>query len=217
MTAGHYGKITRRDWEDVIDRRIDDALSEHFTHLPGKIVSFDPVKQQATVEVQYKPRHNGQPVDMPDLTEVPVVMPRGGTSYGLTFPIAAGDGVMLKFQSRNMETSYGEGTKAEGPTLRAGDLSDSAAIVGYEPSPKAFADYDAVNMHLRGPVGGFKLSPEGKMSFKGADDEEMVTILFDLIDTLLQSIDVEGPGFDPATRAALADLKSRTTKIKLEA
>ena len=71
MSMGYRGKTTNARRETVAVQ----AQSEReamWGEITGTIVSFDPTTQTASIQPDYKPRHNGEPVSMPQLDEVPV-------------------------------------------------------------------------------------------------------------------------------------------------
>lgn len=159
--AEYLASKAQRDLPRVAASRGTEAERlDTFTALPGRIVSFDPASQRATVKVMYKPRLNGEVRDFPDLLEVPVVMPRAG-GFAVTFPVAAGDGVQLVFQSRSAEAWYEDGEASEAPQARAHDLSDAVAMVGMEPKPRILPNYDPTNMTVTGPNGTMTMTPAG--------------------------------------------------------
>lgn len=199
--------------------RLDDAMAQFaqtereaiYTALPGRVVSFDPATQRATVKPLYKAKFNGEAVEMPELVEVPVVMPRGG-GFAFTFPIAAGDGVQLMFQSRNSDLWYNEGGEQEGFTARMHDLSDAVAMPGLEPSPRALSDYNADSFELRSEDGTTKIeiTDDGKIAFE-SDGEELVNILDEFM-AVMQSHTNEGLAHDQA--GTVAALRSRLNALK---
>jgi hypothetical protein len=144
--------------------RLDDAIAQFaqaeresiYTALPGKIVSFDPATQRATVQPLYKAKFNGEATAMPELVEVPVVFPRGG-GYAITFPVKAGDGVQLMFQSRNSDLWYQDGGEQEGFSARMHDLSDAVAIPGLEPGPRALEDVQDDRFEIRADDPGTRI------------------------------------------------------------
>lgn len=191
--AGHNGKAVRGSVSQAIGEAIDARLRDVHTALPGRIKSFDPATQRATVEVLHKPRFNGRPVDMPDLIEVPVVMPRGG-GFAFTFPLKVGDGVQLMFQERNMETFYERGDRDAPPTLRMHDLSDAVAIPGLEPGPRVLGDYNADSFELRSVDGTTKveITADGKIAFESGG-EELVSIIHDALVILRDHTNLGAP------------------------
>jgi hypothetical protein len=110
-----------------------------WTALPATVQSYNAAAQtcsvQPTIQLVRYPRAGGNPIplDFPVIPDVPVVFPGGG-GYSLTFPIAAGDEVLLVFASRCIDAWWKLGTstsKSQPQTeSRMHDLSDAFAIVG---------------------------------------------------------------------------------------
>jgi hypothetical protein len=209
MAGFRKSKAIRPTSEDAVALKAEEERGDIWTMLPGRVKSFDPASQTITAEVMYKPRHNGEPVAMPDLLEVPVVLQRGG-GFTLTHPIKPGDGVQLMFQARNMDNWHGNGEAAEAATGRMHDLSDAVAIVGLEPSPKKLANYNAQNFEIRSDDGRNKIemTPDGKFAFKGArGGDDILQVLADFITLYINHHNLGAPLDEkPPAQALLARL-----------
>lgn len=194
MAGARDSKALRSNPEDVTAFRTEEERKDMWTSLPGRVKSFDPTKQTATVEVMYKPRHNGEPVDMPDLLEVPVMLPRAG-GFVVTSPVKEGDGVMLQFASRDISNWHGKGEKAEAATQRMHDLSDAVAILGMEPSTKALSNYNSENFEIRSEDGQTKIeiTPDGKFKFASSSGEDILSILRDFMLTMQSHTNLGAP------------------------
>ncbi|QIG67656.1 baseplate assembly protein V [Rhizobium phage RHph_Y17] len=168
--TGKLGKTTSFQ-DDIIGAKTLDERNAQWGEIPGKIVSFDPATQTATVQPLYKPKFNGTPVDMPELLEVPVRFSRAGGG-AITFPVGAGDKVTLRPQMRSSENYLvdDEGSASDG---RSFNLSDMEAFLdGGETLGEAMPNFDSQNMHLRSnPDGSFgiKASPDGKFRIDGSE------------------------------------------------
>jgi hypothetical protein len=182
-----------------------------YTSLPGRIVSFDPATQTATVKPLYKAKFNGVATEMPELLDVPVMMPRGG-GFAFTFPIKPGDGVQLQFQSRNADLWFNDGGEQEAFSARTNDLSDAVAIPGLEPGPRVISDYNADSLEIRSVDGTTKieLTSDGKIALESAG-EELVNILDEFM-AVMESHTNDGLAHDQA--GAVAALRGRLTALK---
>jgi len=132
------------------------------THYPGKIVSFDPVKQTAKVQIQREQYSNTlysmyTEYDFPILQDVPVQFPQGG-GYCLTFPVKAGDNCMLDFCDKGISHWLYEGKGKIGKYtsgvpkadyFRSYNINDAVAMVGYNPIPQAIPNFNATAPELR--------------------------------------------------------------------
>src|SRR5690606_8231416 len=127
MTShGYLGKQT--NWyPDDVAKQAQATTDEMWGPIPGEVVSYDAATQTATVKPLYKPLHNGVPVEMPELYEVPIEFPRTGSS-AMTSPIPAGTKVMLNPSMRSRE-NYDEGTDGSPSDGRAFHLADMRATI----------------------------------------------------------------------------------------
>lgn len=167
---GLLGKTTNLE-RDVVGQSAQTEREAMWGPIPGEIVSYDPAKGTATVQPLYKPRHNGKPIDMPQLLEVPVDLPRTGNA-AITFPIPAGTKVMLTPAMRSME-SYDEANDGAASDARSFHLSDMrASIAGGDSLSDPLRNVDPANTHLRfDSEGNFGVrgSPDGKLAIEGAE------------------------------------------------
>lgn len=118
---------------EVLKVSVQRALSEMHTCLPGKIESFDHKTQKASVLPLIKKKYrDGKAESMPVIQNVPVVFPRCSKG-SFTFPLEAGDGVLLVFSERSMERFLAQGGEQEPGDTRKFDLTDAIAIPGLFP------------------------------------------------------------------------------------
>lgn len=182
--VGLLGKTTNLD-RDVIGRQ---ALSEReamWGPIPGEIVAYDAAAGTATIKPLYRPRFNGEPVEMPQLLEVPVDLPRTANA-GLTFPIPAGTKVHLTPMMRSMESydDENDGAPSDGRSFSLSDMR--ASIVGGDSLSSPMGNVDPDNTHLRFDQDGnygIKGSPDGKIKIEGSEGN-----IYDLIATALELI-----------------------------
>lgn len=122
---------------------------EMWTALPGRVDSFDGEKQMVDVEPLVEDliaAEDGAEIveTIPVVRNVPLMFPRGGDGFALTFPVVEGDLVLLVFCSRSIDRYLeSEGGSPVNPEdFRTHDLSDAVAIPGFYPFPKALGDHD---------------------------------------------------------------------------
>lgn len=169
MSMGKRGKTTNAARENVAVQ----AQAERETmwgEMSGTVVDFNPDNQTITVQPNYKPIHNGQPIDMPQLQEVPVRFPRAG-GFVITTPIKAGDKVTLRPQMRSSEEYHAGGDYTPDRDARTFSLSDMEAFLdGGEPLSDPIPAFNSNNMEIRSASGDFKIemSPDGKFKIVGA-------------------------------------------------
>lgn len=105
-----------------------------WTAMPALVTAYDPAKMTISAQPAVKAKQQAQDgnvsdVQMPLCVDVPVVFPRGG-GFSLTFPIAAGDEVLLIFASRCIDGWWSQGGVQNQIDQRMHDLSDAFAIPG---------------------------------------------------------------------------------------
>lgn len=183
MSIGYRGKTTNAGRENVAAQ----AQSERETmwgEITGTIVSFDPATQTASIQPNYKPRHNGEPVDMPQLDEVPVRFTRAG-GFMITSPVRVGDQVALRPQMRSSEEYHTGGDYTPVSDTRTFSLSDMEAFLdGGEALTNPITNFNSSNMEIRTADGSFKIemSEDGKFRIIGSDGNwfDMLAALVEL-------------------------------------
>lgn len=114
----------------VLDRR----LEEVHTAMPGVVTAYDATTQQCSVQpsisLAYEDEVGKRVVETPPvITNVPVAFPRGG-GFRLTFPLAAGDEVLLVFSMRSIDRYQTKGGVVDPGDDRRFHLADAMAIPG---------------------------------------------------------------------------------------
>ncbi|OON35595.1 translation initiation factor IF-2 [Izhakiella australiensis] len=131
----------------------DSIFSMLRVSMPGVIQSFDP--DACTCIVQ--PALNGQAADdlgnlksvnLPLLTDVPVIFPRGG-GCTITFPVKAGDECLLVFSDRCIDFWWQNGGVQEPVDPRQHDLSDAFALVGPQSQAKKISNISTTTLQMR--------------------------------------------------------------------
>lgn len=180
--SGYIGKTTNLQ-RDVVGTQTQSERLDQWGEIDGKIVSFDAEKQTATVQPLYTPRHNGQPVQMPELLEVPVRFARAGKG-GMTYPVGAGDLVTLRPKMRSSENYHVDGS-GEASDARSFNLSDMEAhLDGGESLQDPIKNFDPANVHVRFDDDGqfgIKGSKDGKVSIVGSEGN-IYTLIRDAVD-----------------------------------
>lgn len=218
--VGLLGKTTNLS-RDITGQQAQAERDSMWGPIPGEVLSYDSSKGTATVRPLYKPVHNGQKVDMPDLYEVPIDQPRTN-GMGMTFPIAAGTRVMLSPQMRAMD-DYEEGSDGGAYDARSFHLSTMrASLAGGDSLAAPLENADADNFHLRFNTSGsfgMKGSPDGKFQLAGSEGD-VIDLLAEVVETLaVLTTTVSGgssSGVWPITQqAALAVLAGRLRAMVL--
>lgn len=180
---------------DVVTGAIDATLGKIHTSMPGKVVSYNSLAQTADVQPMCKRQlftADGEKVyeSLPLLPGVPVCFPRGG-GYVVTFPLQAGDTVVLVFSEAGLAEFLETGSEAEPWDTRRHHISNAVAIPSISPdtAPLASGDNsartagivigkDGANEQIRFASGSIKL---------GADATDFVA-LASLVNTNLTSM-----------------------------
>jgi hypothetical protein len=219
--AGYQGSVANRNsLSDAVSAATHAERVDIWTSLPGRLVSFDPATQRATVETCLMPRHNGKAVPMTQLKDVPVEFPRGG-GFAMTWPLQPGDGGQVTFQARDIGAWEGGQAVAPAPTARMHDLSDAVFRPGLEPKPAALTNYNTENFEIRSLDGQTKIeiSDQGTFAFQNAS-EELMTIIDEILRILIdQQANVtfgSSKGLHPiTTNSPAAALRERFRTLKL--
>lgn len=172
------------DPEESLRLALENAQASIWTAMPGIVTAVNLSAQTVSVQpaiqgVVTSPDGSTQATNLPLLVDVPIVWPRAG-GFALTFPIAAGDEVLVVFGSRCIDSwwqSGGVGAQAE---ARMHDLSDGFAILAPTSQPKKFSNVSSANVQLRDTAGTtfVEITPGGKARVIGATaiDVEAPTI-----------------------------------------
>jgi len=157
---------------DLVEAIVEHSLWDLHTCLPAKIITIDYAQQKATVQPLIKERNRDAKAndkglqDMPVIQGVPVVFPSANTGI-LTFPIKAGDIVLVVFAERSVDNFvFSDGAKPVDPDdFRKHNYTDAFCIAGLYPFKKALG-IDPSDAVLRMNVGTDKeckiaLKPNG--------------------------------------------------------
>ena len=131
---------------EVLRKAVDLAVDDLFVALPGRVEKYSASKQSVDVKPLLKRavvhEDGTESLDViPTLPDVPVVFPRAG-GYFLSLPVEVGDNVLLIFMDRSIDSfmvSNGQ-TDLDPVDLRAHDVSDAVALVGFYPDTRLIRD-----------------------------------------------------------------------------
>ena len=141
------------DPEESMRMALEDFQSQIWTALPGVVSVVDLDKQTVSVQPSIQGSvssadGSSQSVNLPLLVDVPICWPRAG-GFAVTFPVKAGDEVLVVFASRCIDSwwqSGGVGAQAE---VRMHDLSDGFAILAPTSQPKVLSDVQTDGVEMR--------------------------------------------------------------------
>lgn len=160
------------DEQEALRMAMDGRLSSLWTAIPGIIQSVDLAKMTVTVQPSIQgqiqnPDQSYSFVNYPLLVDVPIVFPSGG-GFILTFPLVAGDEVLVIFSARCIDSWWQNGGIGVPMEFRLHDLSDGFAIPGPKSQPNVVPTISAENVVLRDTAGDtlFELKPDGTARIK---------------------------------------------------
>ena len=147
---------------------MESQQAQIWTALPGVVAAVNLAAQTLSVQPTVQgsvasPDGAKQLVNLPLLVDVPIVWPRAG-GFALTFPIAAGDEVLVVFASRCIDSWWQSGGIGAPAEARMHDLSDGFAILAPTSQPKKLSGVSSTNVQLRDEAGTtyVEITPDGK-------------------------------------------------------
>lgn len=203
----------------VINQAIDAFLSNVHTCLPGQVESYDAATGTANVRPLLKRKYRGEAVavDLPVITNVPVIFPRLGNGW-IRFPVNRGDYVALLFVERSIDTWFQRGGAVDPVDGRKFALADAVAIPGLNPGPNVIIPKGAAtSVEVTLGDAWIEITAAGK--FKVANPTaELMTELINLMDALIggQVLDpTSGPlPFTPGTITQFNAIKTKINALK---
>ncbi len=157
-------------------KNIRDAIAadraELHTAMPATVESYDAATGMVSVAPCLKRKYaNGDLVDLPVISNVPVLFPRGGNA-AITFDLQPGDVVLLVFAERSVDGWKTTGGKVDPKDPRKHALSDAFAIPGGYPkaSPVSAALIKAAfgsdgSLEVTTPASVLGLDADGALDF----------------------------------------------------
>lgn len=178
------GDYDRRELTDDKGVMLRAALkgwqSNLWTALPGMVTKFNAALQTCEIKPTIKASvldSKGQTtwVELPLLLDCPVIFPSGG-GYTLTFPIVAGDEVLVIFASRCIDSWWQSGGIQVQAELRMHDLSDGFVLPGPKSIPNVLPSLSATDVQLRNWAGTTTISikPDGKIELVSPEEVDVV-------------------------------------------
>lgn len=153
------------DPEETLRSAIEQQLANFWTSAPGRVVSYDAAKQRASVQLSVKgfiKQEDGtqKAVSIPVLQDVPVQFPSGG-GQTMTFPVKAGDEVLMHFTSRSPGSWQQSGGDQIPTDSRLNNLSNGFAVLGFRSDPRALENVSGDATEIRSDDGKTKVSISG--------------------------------------------------------
>lgn len=168
------------DPEESLRLALESAQAQIWTAMPGVVTAVDPTKQTVSVQptiqgTTEKPNGDTTNVNLPLLVDVPLMFPRAG-GFALTFPVKAGDEVLVVFGCRCIDSWWQSGGVGAPAEARMHDLSDGFAILAPTSQPKKLSNVSSANVQLRDETGTtfLEVTPGGKIKLTATSELEMV-------------------------------------------
>ena len=162
------------DPEESLRLALESQQAQIWTALPGIVSGVDLDKQTVSVQPSVQgsvsdAQGNVSNVNLPVLVDVPIVWPRAG-GFALTFPIKAGDEVLVVFSSRCIDAWWQSGGVGVAAEARMHDLSDGFAVLAPTSQSKKLSNVSSSNVQLRDEAGTtyVEIAPGGKIKLLGA-------------------------------------------------
>lgn len=147
-------EIVQPDLSTICAMVVDDALSRLNKISVGRIESFDPLTQVASVTLMIKKvlkdNDDGSTtiVDRPLLPHCLPYMQYGGDAY-ITFPISVGDFCLVHFNDRELDNWYITGKPQAPDTNRKHHIADGFYSVGVRSSKNVIENYSQNSIQLK--------------------------------------------------------------------
>ncbi len=203
--------MTTPSLQTLLKTAFDHEISNIHTALPGQITKYNSKLQKAEVMPNIQKKYyNGKVIDMPVITNVPIVFPRSSEAF-IKFPLKKDDGVLLIFSERALERWLSLGGIVEPGSNRKFDISDCIAIPGLYSFANPIPD-DSDNLVIKYKDGTFVINNDNKMAF-GNNDGELLAIIDELIDDI-KTLTYGSSPLDPPGIIILDALKAKLDKIK---
>jgi hypothetical protein len=138
-------QISQPDLIDALTELKLDIFYNFNCHKIGRIESFDPANQTATISLIDKrvleSSEGTQLKDYPPLVDVPVHINKGSKG-GFTRPIEQGEYCVVLFNDRNIDNWFANGTVNPPLNDKTHDLGDGLALVGFFSGASPLSGFD---------------------------------------------------------------------------
>lgn len=148
--------MDRKEWlgdsQETFRASFRGEQAKLWTALPATVLDVNLERQTITAQgvingVITNKDGSKTPLDPPVFINVPICFPRGG-GYAITFPLRAGDEVLIIFSSRCIDGWWQSGGIQVPPDLRMHDLSDGFAIPGPASIPNALSGVSSNSLRV---------------------------------------------------------------------
>ncbi len=188
-------KDRRASLESVISTAINTALKEVHTILPGQIINFDPVEQLADIQPQLKRNVDGELINLPVLSKIPIRFLKSG-DFTITFPLKENDEVAVYVIERSIDNWLEDGGLQSPNDYRKFDLSDAYAVPVLYSQAQKIANFDPDNMVIKSTNGNSKiiLKTDGTILMETTGNTEITSAETVINNNLTVNGDIDATG-----------------------
>lgn len=196
----------------VIQQAIEQKLCDVHVSLPGRIVSYDSKTQKAKVQPEIKREYSdGRSLELPVLTDVPVIWPRAGGAY-LHLPLKPGHQVTILFSERSLDEWKQKGGSIKASERRKHNISDAVCFPGGYPFNNAADVPNGSDVFLVNDKSEMKLTSAGKIEFKGNGGEKLLALVTEYME--INNMATTNTMFGPMKKNEHSQLIAITNKVK---
>ena len=142
--------------EDYMDSFKTIMLDSIHTFLPGRIISFDGVKMEATVIPLAKVKINGIEIDPQEIEKCPVLYSNDST-FSIRHPYQSGDLILLGFCENSLEKILTTGQPESVVTENKFDITDAIVLGGIDKETDSLPSTDIDGLLLINKNTGHKI------------------------------------------------------------
>ena len=206
--------------ESDVGRAVVDLIRSELRRLsfcaPARVESFDYTHQKATVTPLLKRADlQGNQYGFTPIPDVPVVFP-AALNASVTFPLVAGDTVLLVFAERTLENWIETGAEAATDTVRMLETEDAIAIAGLFPNSHT-SDAEADTLKIKYKNQTIKIKSDGSIEIGGTGIKSLLTSSYKTaVDAQLGLIATSLNTLGQPVTPFVAPLDSLTSKVKAQ-
>lgn len=202
---------------EVLRVAIEDQLARMYTAMPGIVVSYDSAKQTVDVQPTLRKQYSvtGKNVTLPVVNRVPVAWYRAGGAF-ISFPIKAGDYVLLIFQKSPIDLWLKKGGVVDPTDFRKFHLTDAVAYPGVYPWTQ-LQEVPTDRMRIQNKKARIDLTEDGKVRFENTEGDELLGIMKDFCDVMKAALVLTGIGPEPflsSTQVQIEAIKTRLAALQ---
>lgn len=180
----------------ILEKSLQEFQAKLNTCIPGRIERYDSKRQTVDVQPLLNRRLvSGQHEILPIIPNVPFVFPSAG-DRGLFFPVKRGDGCLLLFSQRSLETWKISGGRVTPSDSRKHAFSDAIAIPGLKPFSNDFFVRNPDKTQIIQGQTEISVDKNGRIAL-GKNGAELLDLFDQLLDALSSAVTATSIGPQP--------------------